>query len=211
MSPFRRDLRVKKKKTVTELLAQRRGENREDIVAELVSMLYDDLHRLASYYFRRERPEHTLQPTALVHEAYLRLVAQKGVVWKNHDHFLGVAAQVMRRILVDHARNRGAAKRGGAIRKIPLDHAAALAEERAPDLLALDATLSRLASLDAQQARVVELRVFGAMTVEETAGVLGISTATVKREWRMAKAWLSRELRKDSGTDVTSEQRRQGD
>jgi len=184
------------------MLARRRGDNKEDVAAELVSLLYDELHRLASYYFRRERTKHTLQPTALVHEAYLRLVAQKHVVWKNRSHFLGVAAQVMRRILVDHARGRGAAKRGGGMREVTWDRALVLSEERAPELLALDEVLSRLAAIDPQQARVVELRFFAGLSVEETAQTLGISPATVKREWSMAKAWLSREIREGNGSEV---------
>ena len=184
---------------VTGMLARRRGDNKEDVAAELVSLLYDELHRLASYYFRRERTKHTLQPTALVHEAYLRLVAQQHVVWKNRSHFLGVAAQLMRRILVDHARGREAAKRGGRVREVTWERALAVSPERAPELLALDEALSRLASIDPQQARVVELRFFGGLTVEETAQALSISPATVKREWSMAKAWLSREIREGTG------------
>lgn len=205
MSSFRRELRVMKStpKDVTGLLARRRGENKDDVAAELVSLLYDELHQLASYYFRRERAEHTLQPTALVHEAYLRLATQKDVVWKNRNHFLGVAAQVMRRILVDHARSREAAKRGGGTRQVTLERAVVLAEERAPELLALDEALSRLTPFDPQQAQIVELRFFGGLTVEETAQALSISPATVKRDWSMAKAWLSREIVRGFGSGLT--------
>ena len=181
------------------MLAKRRGDKAEEVAAELLSLLYDELHRLASRSFRSERTEHTLQPTALVHEAYLRLVAQKHVVWENRNHFLGVAAQVMRRILVDHARGRRAAKRGGGLHEVTLSRALIVSEERAPALVALDEALSRLASIDPQQARVVELRFFGGLTVEETAQALSISPATAKREWSMAKAWLAREIRKGDG------------
>ena len=181
---------------VTRLLGQINAGN-PDAIAELVPLLYKDLRRMAAYYLRRERREHTLQATALVHEAYLRLMDQKEVHWQNRSHFFGVAAQLMRRILVDYARSHQAAKRGGPLPKVPLDHIVALSKEGADDLVALDETLTRLAAVDAQQARIIELRVFGGLTVEEAAELLGVSPATVKRDWSMAKAWLTRELRKE--------------
>ncbi len=165
-------------------------------------LLKQILRRMASRYLQRERPGHTLQATALVHEAYLRLVDQKGVEWQNRSHFFGVAAQQMRRILVDYARAHHAAKRGGPLPKISLDDALAIAEGRTGDLLELDEVLTRLASIDAQQVRIIELRFFAGLTVEETAEVLNISPATVKREWTTAKAWLAREI--ERGRDSAS-------
>jgi len=161
-------------------------------------VVYGELRRLAQHYLRRERPDHTLQATALVHEAYLRLVDQRAVTWQNRAHFFGVAAQLMRRILVDHARRHHAAKRGGTALKVSLNDVVLAAEERAEDLVALDDALNRLAAMDPRQGRVVELRLFGGLTVEETAEVLRISPATLKREWTTAKAWLSREIRQGS-------------
>jgi RNA polymerase sigma factor (TIGR02999 family) len=155
-------------------------------------LVYDELRRLARGYLRRERVEHTLQSTALVHEAYLRLVDQN-VAWENRAHFFGIAAQMMRRILVDQARARQAAKRGDAL-KVTLDEGMAVAEARNLDVLALDRALHRLSQLDEQQGKVVELRFFAGLSIEETAEALSISSATVKREWAMAKAWLSREM-----------------
>jgi len=160
---------------------------------ELLPLVYDELRRLARSYLRRERVEHTLQSTALVHEGYIRLVDQN-VTWQNRAHFFGVAAQMMRRILVDHARARQAAKRGDGL-KATLDEGMAVAEARNLDILALDRALESLSRLDGQQAKVVELRFFAGLSVEEAAEVLSISTATVKREWAMAKAWLSREMK----------------
>jgi len=186
---------------VTMLLKQISSGN-QNAVAEPVPLLYDELRRMASRYLQRERPGHTLQATALVHEAYLRLVDQKGVEWQNRSHFFGVAAQQMRRILVDYARAHHAAKRGGPLPKISLDDALAIAEGRTGDLLELDEVLTRLASIDAQQVRIIELRFFAGLTVEETAEVLNISPATVKREWTTAKAWLAREI--ERGRDSAS-------
>ncbi len=180
-------------KDVTALLRQISNGNR-DAVEELVPLLYNDLRRMAAYYLRRERRGHTLQPTALVHEVYLRLLDQKDVRWQNRSHFFGVAAQLMRRILVDYARSHQAAKRGGALPKISLEQVIVTSKERASELVTLDETLTRLASIDPQQARIVELRVFGGLTVEETAELLDVSPATVKRDWTMAKAWLRREI-----------------
>ena len=183
-------------KDVTRLLEQLQAGDR-NAVADLVPLLYDELRQLASKYLRRERPGHTLQATALVHEAYLRLVDQKDVGWQNRSHFFGVAAQQMRRILVDHARNRHAAKRGGSAPKVTLDEALVVSDQAAEDVLQLNELLSRLGERDEQQARVVELRVFGGLTVEEAAEALDISPATVKRDWAMAKAWLTREIQRE--------------
>jgi RNA polymerase sigma-70 factor, ECF subfamily len=160
----------------------------------LVPLVYDELRRLARRYMRHERPDHTLQGTALVHEAYLRLIDQREITWQNRAHFFGVAAQVMRRILVDHARAKLAHKRGGAQQKISLDVAVAFTPEQSEQLLALNEALKRLSHLDPRQDRIVELKFFGGLTDEEVAVVLGISTRTVKRDWSVAKAWLFREL-----------------
>ena len=168
-----------------------------DAAGELIPLLYRELRRMAGHYLRQERRGHTLQPTALVHEAYLRLIDQRDVQWQNRKHFFGVAAQLMRRILVDYARSRHAAKRGGAMARVSLDQAIILSREATGDMLLLHDTLTRLAEIDREQARVVELRVFGGLTVEETSELLGVSPATVKRDWSMAKAWLTRELRKE--------------
>lgn len=165
---------------------------RREATDELLPLVYAELRDLAARLLRHERPDHTLQPTALVHEAYLRLVDQRVETWENKAHFLGIAAQAMRRILVDHARRRATAKRRGA--RVTLEEDLAPATDPAPDLLEIDAALARLAELDARQARVVELRFFGGLSVEETASVLGTGTATVKRDWAFARAWLHREL-----------------
>ncbi len=161
----------------------------------LAPLVYQELRRLAESYLRRERPGHTLQPTALAHEAYIKLVDQRNVNWRNRAHFFGIAAQTMRRILVDHARARLAEKRGGDGVKLSLDEAFDVSDQRADQLVALDEALKTLAELDPQKSRVVELKYFGGMTLEETAEVLGVSRATIIREWRMAKAWLYGELR----------------
>jgi RNA polymerase sigma factor (TIGR02999 family) len=159
-------------------------------VDALLPLIYDELRSLAANYLRRERPDHTLQPTALVHEAYLRLVDQTRVTWQNRAHFFGVAAQMMRRILVDHARAHGAGKRGADFRKLSLDENIDKAVERGAELVALDEALRALAEIDQRKSRIIELRYFGGLSVEETAEVLGVSPDTVKRQWRMAKAWL---------------------
>jgi len=156
----------------------------------LMPLVYGELRKLAASYLRRERSDHTLQPTALVHEAYLRLVDQRGVDWHNRAHFFGIAARMMRRILVDHARRRQAAKRDGAAYRI--SGSGDLVEAgRDPDLLALNSALDGLEALDPRQARIIELRFFGGLTVEEVARVLGLSTTTVESEWRAARAWLA--------------------
>jgi len=160
----------------------------------LMPLVYNQLRQMAHRYMSQERPGHTLQTTALVNEAYLRLIDQRQVHWQNRAHFFAVAAQAMRRILIDHARKQRYAKRGGGARKISLDEAAVMSQERAADLLALDEALKSLAAIDPQQSRVVELRFFGGLTIEETAQVLRLSVDMVKREWATAKAWLFREM-----------------
>jgi len=166
-----------------------------EAAAKLMPLLYDELHRLAVYYMRSERVGHTLQPTALVNEAYLRLVDQRESNWQNRAHFIAAAAQAMRRVLIDHARSKQRVKRGGMQVKVPLEDVAIAAEEQVQDLIALDAALDRLAEVDIRQSKIVELRYFGGLTVEQTAEVLGISAPTVKRDWAVARAWLHRELR----------------
>ena len=161
---------------------------------DLMPVVYDELRRLAQHYLSRERAGHTLQTTALVHEAYLRLVDQKAVDWQNRAQFFGIAAQMMRRILINHARERNAQKRQGYATKVSLDEAVSLFESREVDLVALDEALDKLAALDAQQAQIVELRFFGGLTIEEAAEVMAISPATTKREWEAAKLWLRRQL-----------------
>jgi RNA polymerase sigma factor (TIGR02999 family) len=168
---------------------------------ELLPLVYEELRRVANHHLRRERPGHTLQPTALVHEAYMRLINQAEVNWQNRAHFFGVAANLMRQILIQHARAAHAAKRGGDARKLYLDDVPGisdgLAKKNDLDLIALDDALNHLAAVAPQQSLVVELRYFGGLSIEETAEVLGISPATVKREWTMAKAWLHREISKE--------------
>jgi RNA polymerase sigma-70 factor (ECF subfamily) len=171
-------------------------------VAELVVLLYSELRSLASGYLRRERSDHTLQTTALVHEAYLRLADQREVHWKNREQFLGVAAQLMRRILVDYSRGHGAQKRGKGFERVFLEEAEVISKNKAADVIALDEALTRLAGFDPQQARLVELRFFGGLSIEESAGVLGVSRTTLKRDWNLAKAWLARELRKGDQKDA---------
>jgi RNA polymerase sigma-70 factor (ECF subfamily) len=180
---------------VTQLL-KRYGNGDQEALAELIPQVYDELRRLASSYLRGERVDHTLQTTALVHEAYLRLVDQKQVEWNNRNHFFGVAAQMMRRILVDHARNHVSLKRGGSFARISLEQAAVFSRERPRELIAVDDLLTRLASLDPQGSRIVELRFFAGLSLEETAEVTGLSTAKVRREWTAAKAWFTREMGK---------------
>jgi RNA polymerase sigma-70 factor (ECF subfamily) len=176
-------------KEITQLLADLTGGDKEAL-DKLLPLVYDELRRLADRYLRRERDDHTLQATALVHEAYLRLVDQKEVRWQNRAHFFGVAAQMMRRILVDHARALQTTKRGSGGLKLALDDVVELADEQATDMVALDEALTALEAFDPQKSRIVELRFFGGLSIEETAEVMGISTATVIRQWRMAKAWL---------------------
>jgi RNA polymerase sigma-70 factor, ECF subfamily len=163
----------------------------------LVPLVYAELRAIAGRYLSRESQGHTLQSTALVHEAYLKLVGQRSVQWQNRSHFFGIAAQMMRRILVDHARHEHRAKRGGDAPKLSLDDAMAVAEpESAVDLLALDDALTSLSEIDPRGARIVELRFFSGLTIDETAEVLALSTGTVKRDWSTARAWLYREMRR---------------
>jgi RNA polymerase sigma factor (TIGR02999 family) len=166
----------------------------QEVLDKLVPVVYEELRHQAARYLRRERPGHTLQTTALIHEAYIRLIDQKSVRWQNRAHFFAIAAQLMRRILVDHARSHHAAKRGGSDIKLPLEEAMIVSEGREVDLVALDEALEKLAAIDPQQSRVVELKFFSGLSVEETAQVLGISARTVKRDWNVAKAWLRREI-----------------
>jgi RNA polymerase sigma factor (TIGR02999 family) len=164
----------------------------------LLPLVENELHRLAHSYMRRENPDHTLQTTALVNEAYLRLVDQKNTRWQNRAHFFGIAAQIMRRILMNYARDQHRAKRGGKNIQVSLSQAAVISGEQSGELLALDEALERLAAKDSRKARVVELRHFGGLTSEETAEVLRVSPVTVMRDWKYAKAWLAREI-KDAG------------
>ena len=187
---------------VTSLLAEW-GRGNPDALNRLVPLVYQELRVMAARQLRGERGDHTLQPTALVHEAYLKLVGQRHAAWKNRGQFFAVAAQAMRRILVDHARAHRAAKRGHDAEKVPIDSADAVAAAPAADVLALDEALSRLSVLDPRQGQVVELRCFGGLTIEETADAMALSPTTVKEEWRLAKAWLHRELRRDTGAGNT--------
>lgn len=161
---------------------------------KLIPLVHDELRRLARFYMRRERAGHTLQTTALVNEAYMRLVDQRNVRWQSRAHFFAIAAQLMRRILVDQARKRTNTKRGGDVRKVSLDEAVVVSQARAADLVALDDALTDLEAMDQRKSKVVELRFFGGLNIEETAEVMAISPATVQREWNMAKAWLYREI-----------------
>jgi RNA polymerase sigma factor (TIGR02999 family) len=177
---------------VTRLLGEI-GRGEKDAMNQLLPLVYDELHRLARSYFRRERGEHTLQPTALVHEAYIRLVDQRAPL-ESRGHFMAVAATQMRRILLDYARKHRAARRGGAGQKVLLEDTMAICEQQPVDMIALDQALSRLGALDGTQARLVELRFFGGLSVEETAEAMGVSPATVKRSWSSARAFLHREI-----------------
>jgi len=165
---------------------------------DVLRAVYQELRRMADRYLRLERTGHTLQPTALVHEAYLRLIDQTQVSWQNRAHFFGVAAQMMRRILVDHARTKQRDKRGGPVRPLSLDEVVDVTKGRASDLVALDEALESLTAIDPRKGRVVEMRFFGGLSVEETAEVLDVSPQTVLRDWKLAKAWLYKELKSDA-------------
>lgn len=178
---------------VTQLLVRWRAGDRKALEA-LMPLVYDELRRLAHHYLRQERSNHTLQSTALVHEAYLRLAGQNPPQWQNRAHFFGIAAHVMRQILVEYARSRGTAKRGANAPRLGLDAAAAIGQQTDVDVVALDRALQELSELDAQQGRIVELRFFAGLTIEDTSEVLGISPATVKRDWTTARAWLFRAM-----------------
>jgi RNA polymerase sigma factor (TIGR02999 family) len=180
------------------LLLDQYRDGRADAFERLMELVYDDLRRLAAWQLQAERPGHTLQPTALVHEAYLKLAGQNPVEWQNKAHFFALAAQVMRHILVDHARAKGRDKRGGGQVSVALDEALKLSHPSEPGLVELDEALNMLARQDARKSRIVELRYFGGLSIEETADALGISPTTVRREWTLAKAWLRRELARDA-------------
>jgi len=184
-------------RNVTALLGEwTRGE--ATALDQLLPLVYAELRRVAARQLRKERADHTLQPTALVHEVYFRLVDQRHVDWQNRAHFFGVAAQLMRRILVDHARRHDAIKRGDGVRCVSIDEAKDVAASNEIPVLALDEALDRLEKIDAGLSRLVELRAFGGLTIEATAHVLKVSPSTVKRDWRTAKAWLNRELGSDA-------------
>lgn len=183
--------------SLTQLL-QRWNEGDQAAAAEVMSRVYEELHTLAAGYLRRERPSHTLQATAVVHEAYLRILEQDGIRWQNRAHFIGLTARMMHRILVEYARERNAIKRGGGSERVTLDAAVELTRERSPDLVALDDALQMLGEIDSQKASIVELHFFGGLTMDEIAECLDISRATVVREWRRARAWLYRELKGDT-------------
>lgn len=184
-------------KQITQMLVDW-GNGDEAALEKLTPLVYGELHRLARRYMKRERPGHTLQTSALVNEAYIRLIDWKSVQWQNRAHFFGVSAQLMRRILVDFARSRDYAKRGGGTRQVSLDEAAVVPSGRGADLVAMDDALNTLAALDARQSRVVEMRFFGGLKLEEIAEVLEVSVGTVRRDWSLARAWLHRELSQES-------------
>jgi RNA polymerase sigma-70 factor (ECF subfamily) len=186
------------RKEITQLLGDWSGGD-EEALEKLIPLVQPELHRLAHHYMNRERAGHTLQTTALLNEAYVRMVDDTNPVWQNRTHFVAAAAQLMRRIMVDHARERRSLKRGGGALKVTLDEAALVTETRSEELLALDEALEELAVQDPRKSQIVELRYFGGLTVEETAEFLKLSQRTVEREWNMAKAWLYRAL---SGEDT---------
>ncbi|MDA2933318.1 sigma-70 family RNA polymerase sigma factor [Acidobacteria bacterium AH-259-D05] len=178
---------------VTQLLMELKRGN-QDVLNQLLPLLYDELRRLARHYMRQERMGHTLESAALVNEAYLRLVELDKVNWQDRAHFVAVAAGIMRRLLIDHARKRQTAKRGGDREKLPLEEGELLSQKQSEELVELDEALTRLEALDRRQSQIVEVRFFGGLTVEETAEVLGISSKTVKRDWAVARAWLRGEI-----------------
>ena len=183
---------------VTQLLVDW-GNGNQAALDKLMPLVYDELHRLAHRYMDRERPGHTLQTSALVNEAFVRLVDQKDVHWQNRAHFFGIAAQMMRRILVDYARSRQYAKRGGDARQVSFDEAMIVSPERATEVVALDDALKRLALIDERKSQIVEFRFFGGLSIEETAEVLKVSPGTIMRDWTLAKAWLRKEMIGDQG------------
>jgi RNA polymerase sigma factor (TIGR02999 family) len=183
---------------VTRLLAAMNDGDRSAF-DELLPIIYDELRRMASYYMRGQPADHTLQTTALIHEAYLKLAAQPDKQWQNRTHFFAVAAQAMRHVLVDYARSKGAVKHGGQVQKVELEEAAFVSAGRAAEVVALDEALTALAGVDPRKSQVVELRYFGGLSVEETAEALQVSPETIKRDWRLAKLWLMRELSGEAG------------
>ncbi len=181
---------------ITQLLKQW-SDGDAEVLDDLMPLVYVELRRQASGYLRRERSNHTLQPTALINEVYLKLIDQRDVKWQNRAHFFAIAAQAMRRILVDYARERKREKRGGAAENLPLDEALTIvSQEKSVDLVALDEALNKLAKFDERQAKVVELRYFSGLSIDETAEVLNVSNVTIRRDWNMAKAWLHQEIKK---------------
>ncbi|HKY04067.1 MAG TPA: sigma-70 family RNA polymerase sigma factor [Blastocatellia bacterium] len=178
------------------------GDGDRAALDKLIPLVYEELRRLANRYMRREKPGHTLQTSALVNEAYLRLIDQRDVRWQNRAHFFAVSAQLMRRILVDHARGHARVKRGGGAVRVSLDEAAVVSQQKAEEIVALDDALTLLAEFDPRKSRLVELRFFGGLSAEETAEVLAVSTRTVEREWRLVKAWLRRELNRGSNDEA---------
>lgn len=175
---------------ITQMLLELTDGNKE-VVNQILPHIYDELRKLASSYLRKERSNHTLQPTALVHEAYMKLIDQNRVQWQNRAHFFGIAAQVMRRILMDHARKHTADKRGGEFEKLPIEEEILIvSQDKSSELIALDEALEELAKIDPDKAKIVELRYFGGLSIEETAEVMGVSVPTINRHWKMAKAWL---------------------
>jgi RNA polymerase sigma-70 factor (ECF subfamily) len=178
---------------VTQLL-RTWAEGDQEALNKLIPLVYKELHRLAAGYMRKESPNHTLQTSALVNEAYLRLVDQKKVRWQNRAHFFGVAAQLMRRILVDHARSRASLKRGAGTQKLSLDETAIITNDRAAEFLQLDEALTNLSEFDPRKSRIVEMKIFGGLNTEEIAEIEKVSADTIEREWRKAKAWLQREM-----------------
>jgi RNA polymerase sigma factor (TIGR02999 family) len=185
--------RITEPHNITQLLAQWR-EGNQSALDELFPLVYDELHRLARRYMSRERKGHTLQTTALINEAYVRLVDQKNVHWANRSHFFAISAQIMRRILIDHARRHAYAKRGGGAQQVSLEEAAAVTPNPSRELVRLDEALKSLAQMDPRRSQVVELRYFGGLNNEEIAGVLNVSENTVTRDWNMARAWLYQQL-----------------
>jgi len=184
------------------LLLNKLGDGDQNAASQLVPLVYEELRRMASQYLRHERPGHTLQATALVHEAYLKLAGQRDAKWQNRAHFFGVASQLMRRILVDYARAQLRNKRGGKQPRISLDDSLLVSADRTDELLAINEMLARLEAMDLRQGRIVELRYFGGLTIDETAEVLHISSKTVLREWNLAKAWLYGKLKEHHGDDA---------
>ncbi len=184
---------------VTQLLVAW-GDGDQSALDQLMRLVYDELHRMAHRYMAQERPEHTLQTSALVNEAYVRLIDQRKVHWQNRAQFFGIAATSMRRILVGYARSRKRVKRGAGAFQISLDEAAILSQERAADMVALDEALDNLAAVDQRKSQVVELRFFGGLSIDETAEVLRVSSGTVMRDWTLAKAWLRREVMRDAAS-----------
>lgn len=191
-------------KQITQMLVDW-GNGDEVALEKLTPLVYDELHRLARRYMGRERPGHTLQTSALVNEAYIRLIDWKNIQWQNRAHFFAVSAQLMRRILVDFARSRNYAKRGGAARDVSLDEAMVVSREKGADLVALDDALDSLARLNERQSRVVELRFFGGLELDEIAEVIKVSVGTVRRDWSLARAWLHRELSRSQDSSLTTE------